>query len=46
MSKSIRSETNLPVCNYPLGKLLSRTLTTVPAVSTTIYDRVWESTEC
>ena len=44
MSESIRPETNLPVCNYSLGKLLSRTLTVVPAVSTTVYDRVWEST--
>jgi len=44
INKSIRSETNLPVCNYSLGELLNRTLTAVPAVSTTIYDRVWEST--
>jgi hypothetical protein len=44
INNSIRSETNLPVCNYSLDELLSRTLTAVPAVSTTIYDRVWEST--
>ena len=35
---------NLPISNYSLGELLSRTLTTVPAVSATIYDRVWETT--
>jgi len=35
---------NLPISNYSLGELLSRTLTTVPAVSATIYDRVWEIT--
>src|SRR5690242_20439440 len=44
MNESIRSETNLPICNYSIEKLLSRTLTAVPAVSTTVYDRVWEST--
>src|SRR5690348_10533163 len=44
MSESVRSETNLPVCSYSLEELLSRTLTSVPAVSTTVYDRVWEST--
>lgn len=44
MNESIRSETHLPVCNYALGELLSRTLTATPAVSTTIYDRIWEST--
>ncbi len=44
MVNDVKSEKNLPICDYSLGELLSRTLTTVPAVSTTIYDRVWETT--
>jgi len=44
MANNIKSEKNLPISDYSLYELLSRTLTTVPAVSTTIYDRVWETT--
>ncbi|HYL65775.1 MAG TPA: CBS domain-containing protein [Nitrosopumilaceae archaeon] len=44
MVNDVKSEKNLPISNYSLYELLSRTLTTVPAVSTTIYDRVWETT--
>ena len=44
VSNPIKSEKGLPICDYSLGKLLSKTLTSVPAVSTTVYDRVWETT--
>jgi hypothetical protein len=44
MVNNVKSEKNLPISDYSLNDLLSNTLTTVPAVSTTIYDRVWETT--